>query len=262
MQAIKDKPGSTIAVGLSLLSRGAVGAFVSAGSTGALVAGGVVMVGRAPGVDKPCLGAVFPSADGRGVFVCDLGATSEARPRTLVQFAVMAKAAVESVLGRRDPKVYLLNIGTEAEKGSLLTKKAFGMLQDAPVQFCGNIEARDVLSGSADAVITDGFTGNVFLKTCEGVSEFQMTVLKKEAEVGLGPEERAKLFPLLKRTGAALDYANYGGAMLLGLKGCIVKCHGASSSEAMHRGIERAALFVKHRAAETIVDVLSKMSDI
>lgn len=262
MQVIKEKPDSTVCRGLNLLKEGRAGALVSGGSTGALVAGGVIILGRAPGVDKPCLGTVLPSANGRGVFFCDLGASSDVRPHTLVQFAVMAKAAAESVLGWSDPGVYLLNIGTEAEKGNAVMRRAFGMLREAPVRFCGNLEARDVMSGIADVVVTDGFTGNVFLKTCEGVAEFQMAVLRKEIEsTVLTKAAGLALKPAFRRAKDILDYSSYGGAMLLGLQGCIVKCHGASSAAAMARGIEKAALFLERDVAGTIMRVLSEMSE-
>ncbi len=262
LQAIKGKPDSTICKGLDLVKEGRAGALVSGGSTGALVAGGVIILGRAPGVDKPCLGTVLPSANGRGVFFCDLGASSDVRPHTLVQFAVMAKTAAESVLGWSNPGVYLLNIGTEPEKGNAVMRRAFGMLQEAPVRFCGNVEARDVMSGMADVVVTDGFTGNVFLKTCEGVAGFQMGVLRREIESSiLTKVSGLALRPAFRRAKELLDYSSYGGAMLLGLQGCVVKCHGASGPAAMARGIERAALFLERDVAATIVTVLSEMPE-
>lgn len=261
LEAIRDKTDSTIARGILAIKEGRTGAFVSAGSTGALVAGGVVLLGRAKGVDKPCLAMLLPSASGRGVLFVDLGASADARPQTLVQYAVMGDIYARSVLGWAKPRVCLLNIGTEPEKGNLNARKAHSLLTSAAINFRGNIEARDVFSDVADVVVTDGFTGNVFLKTCEGTVAFQLGALKRE--LGATPLRKVAalcLKPAFRRVKEMLDYSAYGGAPLLGLEGCIVKCHGSSGPEAVVNGIEQARKFLSGDVARVISETLSEMS--
>ncbi len=261
LQAIRQKRDSSIPRGLLAVKEGRAGALVSGGSTGALVAGGVLILGRAPGVDKPCLGTVIPSATGRGTFFVDLGASSDVRPPTLVQFAIMGHIYARDVLGWPEPKVCLLNIGQEAEKGNALARKAYGLLERAPINFGGNIEARDVFSGTADVVVTDGFTGNVFLKTCEGTSGFQMWALRREISKGaLRRAVAVVLKPAFSEVKELLDYTAYGGAPLMGLTGCVVKCHGSSDGKAMANGIREARTFVEKNVTATMVKTLSDVT--
>lgn len=260
LQAIRRKPDSSIRRGLEAVKKGELDAFVSAGSTGALVAGGALLVGRAPGVDKPCLAQVLPDKRERGVLFLDLGASSDARPQTLVQFAVMGSAYAEGVLGREKPKVFLLSNGVEPEKGNAVTKKAFELLRSAPVNFMGKIEARDVFSGDADVVVADGFSGNVFLKTCEGTSEFLLSVLRGEMTRGfLAKAAALVLRPAFSRVKALLDYSSYGGAPLLGLRGCVVKCHGASNHIAVLNGIRQAHRYIAGKVADVIDRTLAQL---
>jgi len=261
LEAIRDKPDSTARRGIEAVKQGTTGAFVSAGSTGALVAGGVVILGRARGIDKPCLAMVLPSENPRGVLALDLGASADARPQALVQFAVMGDAYARNVLGWQDPSVCLLNIGTEPEKGSMAARKAYSLLKEAPVNFQGNIEARDVFLCKADIVVTDGFTGNIFIKACEGTAAFQLDVIRSELSFGLARKAAAlTLKPAFRRVRELLDYSAYGGAPLLGLEGCIVKCHGASGAEAIANGIEQARRFLVNDVSRIIGDALAKMS--
>ena len=261
LQAIRDKEDSSVRRGILAVKEGGAGAFVSGGPTGALVAGGVLLLGRAKGVDKPCLGMVLPSKSGRGVLFLDLGASADARAQTLVQFAVMGDVYARDVLGWVHPRVCLLNIGTEPEKGNMTARKAYSLLKSAPLDFQGNIEGRDVFSDRADVVVTDGFTGNVFLKTCEGTAAFQMEALRAELSASLIRKAAAlSLRPAFRRVKTLLDYASYGGAPLLGLEGCIVKCHGSSGPEAVANGIEQARRFLVKDVARVISNTLSKMS--
>ncbi len=260
LQAIRRKPDSSIRRGLLAVKEGAVQAFVSAGSTGALVAGGALILGRARGVDKPCLAQLIPDKAQRGVLFLDLGASSDARPQTLVHFAVMGSAYAEGVLGREKPKVFLLNNGVEAEKGNAVTKKAFELLKNAPLNFIGNIEARDVFSGIADVIVADGFSGNVFLKTCEGTSEFLMSVLRGEITRGFVQKAASLILkPAFSRVRALLDYSNYGGAPLLGLRGCVVKCHGSSGHIAVANGIRQAHRYIVGKVSDVIERVLLEL---
>lgn len=242
VRAIRGKRDSSIVMGLEAVKEGRAGAFVSAGSTGALVAGGVLILGRAPGVEKPGLGTVLPSVSGRGVFFIDLGASADCRPENIVELAVMGSVYSAEVLGWHDPRVYLLNIGSEPEKGNLLYKKAFELLSGACVNFGGNVEARDVFQLDGAVLVCDGFTGNVFLKTCEGTASFQLHTMKKEMTRDLRSKLGALLLkPAFLRARRVLDYTEYGGAPLLGLGGTVIKCHGSSGGKAMANGI-RAAL--------------------
>ncbi|MEX0974993.1 MAG: phosphate acyltransferase PlsX [Bacillota bacterium] len=259
--AIRDKQDTTIRRGILAVKEGAAGAFVSAGSTGALVAGGVLLLGRAKGVDKPCLAMVLPSKAPRGVLALDLGASADARPQTLVQFAIMGHVYAKDVLGWENPRVSLLNIGTEPEKGNLCARKAHALLARSPINFLGNLEARDVFSGTTDVVVTDGFTGNVFIKTCEGTASFQMDVLREQLTFGVFRKAAAfTLKPAFRRVKELLDYSSYGGAPLLGLDGCVVKCHGPSGPQAIANGIEQARRFVERDVSVVISKTLSEMS--
>ncbi len=261
LQAIRDKADSTVRRGIEAVKEGPAGAFVSAGSTGALVAGGVLLLGRAKGVDKPCLAMVLPSMNPRGVLALDLGASADARPQTLVQFAIMGDAYARNVLGWENPSVSLLNIGTEPEKGSMAARKAYSLLKEAPVNFQGNIEARDVFTGAADIVVTDGFTGNVFIKACEGTAAFQLSAIRRELSSGVLRKAAAlSLRPAFRRVRDLLDYSAYGGAPLLGLEGCVVKCHGSSGPEAISNGIEQARRFLVNDVSRIIGETLAKTS--
>ena len=242
VRAIRGKPDSSIVLALVALKEGRVHAFVSSGSTGALVAGGVLILGRAEGVEKPGLGTLLPSSDGRGVFFIDLGASVDCRPENLVEFAVMGHTYACAVMGWSNPPVALLNVGTEPEKGSLIYRKAFELLSTAPVNFRGNVEARDVFTSSGSIVVCDGFTGNIFLKTCEGTAAFQLQTIKREVGRDLRSSFGGLLLrPAFSRVKRVLDYTEYGGAPILGLKGTIIKCHGSSGAKAISNGI-RAAL--------------------
>jgi len=259
VRAIRHKRDSTIVKGLSAVKNGDAGAFVSAGSTGALVAGGVLIMKRAKGVDRPCLGIVLPSQNKRGVLFVDLGASSDVRSETLVEFGLMGKIYAECVLGWHEPKVGLLNIGTEKEKGNMVARKAYKLMQDAPLNFAGNIEARDVFFGKADVIVTDGFTGNVFLKTCEGTVLFQLDVIREQVQSSILSKLGAVLMkPAFRKVNEILDYSAYGGAPMLGLEGCLVKCHGSSGAVAIANGIEQALRFLSNDVASIISDTLSK----
>ncbi len=242
VRAIRGKPDSSVVLGLMAVKEGRAHAFVSAGSTGALVAGGVLLLGRAERVEKPGLGTVLPSSTGRGVFFIDLGASVDCRAENIVEFAVMGQTYASAVLGWSSPGVVLLNVGAEQEKGNLLYRKAFELLSHAPVEFRGNIEARDVFTLDGGVVVCDGFTGNVFLKTCEGTAFFQLQAIKREVTRDFKSKLGALLLkPAFSRVKKILDYTEYGGAPLLGLRGTVIKCHGSSGGRAIANGI-RAAL--------------------
>ncbi len=258
LRAVREKVDSSIHQGLLAVRDGRAGAFVSAGSTGALVAGGVVLLGRAPGIDKPCLGQVLPTLDGRGTFFVDLGASADARPQTLLQFAILGRVYAEHVLGWENLRVGLLSTGPEAEKGNMLVRKANALLRSSLPGFVGNVEARDVFTGQAHVVVADGFTGNVFLKACEGAAELLFSSLKKEVTAtALRKAASGALRPVFSAVKGLLDYTAYGGAPLLGLNGCVIKCHGAAGEEALANGIGQALAFLKKDVAAIITRSIS-----
>jgi glycerol-3-phosphate acyltransferase PlsX len=261
VRAIRSKPFSSMRRGLVAVKEGRANALVSGGSTGALVAGGALIVGRIPKVDKPCIATVMPTMDGKGVLFLDLGAAADVRPLTMVQFAHMGSIYAKEVMGRANPKVSLLNIGTEPEKGSAVIRNTYELLKNTELNFTGNIEARDVLSGASDVVVADGFSGNIFLKTCEGVMSFLMGKLKEEMSKGIVSKFAALMLrPAFKNVRDLLDYTRYGGAPLLGLKGCVIKCHGSSNSLAVFNGIRQAKATITKNVITRISSTLETIT--
>ncbi len=251
-QAVRRKKDSSLVVGARLLAEGQVDAFVSAGSTGALVAAGLFVVGRIPGIERPALAAALPGPRG-ATLLLDVGAVTDCKPEWLVQFAIMGSVYAEVVLGRATPRVGLLNIGAEAEKGNELTKAVYPLLQGSGLHFTGNVEPRDLMTGVADVVVADGFSGNVALKAIEGLGSVLKGVIKgalKSSAVSLlgallvkGPLERGM---------KPFDYKETGGAPFLGVRAPLFKCHGSSDARAVRNGIERARDMVRGRAVEQI----------
>jgi len=262
--ALRRKKDSTIVVGLRLVKEGLSDAFVSAGSTGALMAGAFREFGRIRGVPRPALATPFPSlaAGGREVLVLDLGANTDARPEHLRAYAVMASVYVETVLGRPNPAVGLLSNGTEPAKGSELVKAAYALMKDTPgLNFAGNVEGRDLFTGVVDVVVTDGFTGNVVAKAVEGVAEGLFSVMKDEFTRTLrGKVGAALLLPAFRRVKGRLDYAEYGGAPFLGLAGACIKCHGRSNVRAIINGLGVARRYVSGRVVDIISERLSAVA--
>jgi glycerol-3-phosphate acyltransferase PlsX len=261
--ALRRKKDSTIVVGLRLVREKRADAFVSAGSTGALMAGAFRQFGRIHGVPRPALATLFPSLGpgGREVLFLDLGANADARPEHLRAHAVMGSVYAERVLGRVSPRVGLLSNGAEAAKGSELVKAAHRLMTETPgLNFVGNVEGRDIFSGALDVVVTDGFTGNVVTKTVEGLVEGLFSVMKQEFTRGLrGKVGALLLVPALRSVKGRLDYTEYGGAPFLGLAGACVKCHGSSNAKAIRNGIQVARRYLEGRVIEVISDQLSAL---
>ncbi|MCR4398453.1 MAG: phosphate acyltransferase PlsX [Firmicutes bacterium] len=234
--AIRRKKDSSMAVALAMVRDGEASAVVSAGNTGALMAGGVLILGRVEGVDRPALSTILPTENGKGVLMLDVGANVDSKPEHLVQFAVMGSVYASRVLGWKPVSVALLNIGSEQGKGCETVREAFTRLR-ARGDFAGNVEAKDVLSGGVNVVVCDGFAGNVFLKTLEGAAEMIFKSLKKEIGKGyLSKLGALMLKPAFAGLKARLDYSEYGGAPLLGLKKACIKCHGRSGPRAIMNG--------------------------
>lgn len=245
-EAVRSKPDSSLVASCRAIAEGVADAVVSAGNTGAMLAAGLLEIRRLPGVARPAIAVPIPARDGPSVLL-DCGANADARPEHLLQFGYMGSIFAEEILGVARPQVRLLSIGEEAEKGNQLTLEAHALLAASEVDFRGNTEGRDLLARAADVVVTDGFTGNVALKTMEGTIRIVIEGLRAEIE----SSSRGKLGGLLIRPAAAglrrrLDPDTYGGAYLLGLRGLAVIAHGNSSGTAIANAIRLAARGVEH----------------
>ncbi|GAA5415071.1 phosphate acyltransferase [Paraliobacillus ryukyuensis] len=228
-------------------------ACISAGNTGALMSTGLFHIGRVKGIERPALAPTLPTIDQKGFLLLDVGANVDAKPKHLVQYAIMGSVYVQKVRGINKPRVGLLNIGTEDGKGNELTKNAFTLLSDAPINFVGNIEARDLLEGKADVVVTDGFSGNIALKTIEGTALGLFSLLKKSLFSSLKAKMGALLVKNeLKALKNQLDYAEYGGAGLFGLAAPVIKAHGSSDNRAIYSAIKQACYMVENQVIDTI----------
>lgn len=261
--ALRQKPDASIVVGLRLVREGRADAFVSAGSTGALMAGAFRHFGRIPGVPRPALATVFPclGPGGREFLLLDLGANVDARPEHLRAYGVMGAVYAEAVMGRPQPRVGLLNNGTESSKGNELTRSAHALLAETPgLSFAGNVEARDAMSGRVDVLVTDGFTGNIAIKLLEGVVEGLFAVMKDEFTSSLrGKLGALMLRPAFRAIKRRLDYAEYGGAPFLGLAGACIKCHGSSNVQALLNGLGVAERYVNGRVVQRVADQLAAL---
>ena len=253
-EAIKKKKVSSMVVAFNMLKNGEGDAFVSAGSTGAFMAGGLLLVGRIKGIDRPALCPILPTYDGKGFMLIDSGANTNCRPINLLQFAKMGQIYMKNVMHVEDPKVGLLNIGAEEGKGNELMKESFERLsEDSGVNFYGNIEGRDMFDGLVNVVVTDGFTGNVALKTTEGIGAMVTKLLKEELMKSAWTKFLAALLkPALKRFKKRMDYSEYGGALLLGVKKPMVKCHGTANAKIVKFTLKQAENFAKNGVVESI----------
>ena len=243
-RALRDKPGASINVAAQLVEEGRAEGMVSAGSTGAAMAAAAVHIGRIRGVARPSIASIFPTP-GSPTIVLDSGANPDVKPEQLVQFAIMGSVAAEILLGAQDPRVGLLNIGEEKGKGRDLEKEAYDLLEQAPIRFVGNLEGRDVAEDKSDVIVTDGFTGNIFLKTMEGAAKV-MVRYSLEAISGLDAEVQEAVLPALGEVRRRLDYETYGGAQLLGVKGVVVISHGRSNRVAIANALVMAAEAAKN----------------
>ncbi len=262
--ALRQKKDSSIVVGLKLVSEKRADAFVSAGSTGALLAGAFREFGRIRGIPRPALATPFPSLGpgGQPVLFLDLGANADARPEHVRAHAVMGSVYAQKVMGRARPRVALLSNGTEEGKGSELARAAHRLMAETPgLDFAGNIEGRDIFAGRVDVVVTDGFTGNVVTKVVEGLVEGLFGVMKQEfLRSTRGKVGALLLRPAFRAIKRRLDYTEYGGAPFLGLAGACVKCHGSSNARAIANGIGVARRYVEGRVIEIISDQVSSLA--
>lgn len=245
VEAIRHKKDSSLVVALQLVKEGKADAVVSAGNTGAYLAGAFRILGRMKGVKRPALTTIMPTVGQNPGVLLDVGANADCRPQHLVQFAHMGSIYAAEVLGIKNPRVALLNIGAEEAKGNALTKETHLLLKQEKLNFVGNIEPRDVLSGSADVVVCDGFTGNVVIKLIEGTAGTLFSMLKKAFYQNMATKlAAAVLKPGLKTIKDKMDYSAYGGAPFLGIDGVVFKAHGSSDAEAIANCVKAAARYL------------------
>jgi glycerol-3-phosphate acyltransferase PlsX len=248
VQAVRAKRDSSMRVGLRLVREGRAAGFITAGNTGAAMATAKMVLGAIPGVDRPALAAVFPTAVGTVAILLDVGANVDCKPQNLEQFAVMGEIYFRSMFGTRRPRIGLLSIGEEETKGNELTRDAFQLLKQLPLNFVGNVEGRDLYGGQVDVIVADGFVGNVALKTSEGVANLVRATLKESLKATI----TRQVGYLLSRSAFAdfkkrLDHTEYGGAPLLGVKGVCFITHGSSNANAIKNAIRVAAEFAERK---------------
>ena len=251
--AIRKKKDSSIVVGMKLVKDGTADAFVSAGSSGAVLVGGQLLVGRVKGVERPPLAPLIPTEKGVSLLV-DCGANVDARPSHLVQFAKMGSIYMEHVMGVKNPRVAIVNIGAEEEKGNALVKETFPLLKACTdINFIGSIEAREIPHGQADVIVCEAFVGNVILKLYEGVGAVLISKIKEGMMSSLRSKIGALLVkPALKQTVKSFDASEYGGAPLLGLNGLVVKTHGSSKAKEVKNSIIQCVTFKEQRINDKI----------
>src|SRR5712691_3163469 len=259
-QALRAKRDSSIRVGLRLVREGRAAGFVTAGNTGAAMATAKMVLGALPGVDRPALAAVFPTAPGTAAILLDVGANVDCKAHNLEQFAVMGEIYFRSMFGTRDPRVGLLSIGEEETKGNDLTRESFQLVRRLPLNFVGNVEGRDLYNGKVDVIVADGFVGNVALKTSEGVANLVRATLKESLKATI----TRQVGYLLSRSAFAdfkkrLDHTEYGGAPLLGVKGVCFITHGSSNANAIKNAIRVAAEFAELRINDKIEKELAQI---
>ena len=253
VMAIRRKKDSSIVAGMNMVKKKEADAFVSAGSTGAILVGGQLIVGRIKGIERPPLAPLIPTKDGVALLI-DCGANVDARPSHLVQFAQLGSIYMENVVGVKNPRVGIVNIGAEEEKGNALVKETFPLLKECTgIRFIGSVEARDIPQGVCDVVVSEAFVGNVILKLYEGVGATLISKVKSGMMTSLRSKIGALLVkPALKETLKSFDASQYGGAPLLGLNGLVVKSHGSSNAVEIKNSIIQCVQFKQQKINEKI----------
>jgi len=260
VRAVRRKKDSSLVVAARLVKNKEVDAVITAGSTGAFMAAGLLIAGRIKGIERPALAPVLPTVGKNGVLVLDVGANMDPKPEHLVQYALMGKIYSEQVLGINNPRIGLLNVGTEDAKGNDLMKKTFPLLKELNINFQGNVEARDIPSGVCDVLVTDGFSGNIVLKLTEGLASSIFGLLKTEFTKTFITKIGALLLkPGLKKLKAGMDYKEVGGAPLLGVNGAFIKAHGSSDEIAIMNAVRQARTFLQN---EVITKISSEITSL
>lgn len=264
-KAIKTKKNSSMVVGFNMLKNGEGDVFLSAGNSGALLAGATLLVGRIKGIDRPAIAAMLPAFESRFLLM-DAGANTNCKSLNLLQFANMASVYMKNTYNIKKPKVGLLNNGTEETKGNDLMKESYKLLKENAdrynFDFYGNIEGREAFSGYVDIIVTDGFTGNIFLKTTEGVGKMVKNNLKKESKKSiLSKLSVIPALPILKRFAKSMDYKEYGGALFLGVKKPVIKAHGSSDAKLFEYTLKQAEKFVNDNTVSNIMEKFEEMDE-
>ena len=255
--AIKHKKDSSMVVGFKMLKNGEGDVFISAGNSGALLTGATLLVGRIKGIDRPALAGILPAYKSQ-LLLIDAGSNTNCKPINLLQFAQMSSIYLRNTFGIEHPAIGLLNIGTEETKGNELTRESFQLLKEKSeelnINFVGNVEGRDAFSGKIDAIVTDGFTGNIFLKTTEGLGKLVKTTLTESFKKSIFTKLGALVsLPAINGLKKAMDYKSYGGALFLGVKKPVVKAHGSSDEVLFEYTIKQAEKFVENQAVEKMI---------
>lgn len=263
--AIKRKKDSSMVVGFNLLKEGKGDVFISAGNSGALLTGATLLVGRIKGIDRPALAGILPAYKSQ-LLLMDCGSNTNCKPINLLQFAQMSSIYLRNTFGIEKPAIGLLNIGTEETKGNELTKESYALLkekaEELDINFIGNIEGRDAFSGKVDAIVTDGFTGNIFLKTTEGLGKFVKVSLTDSLKRNiLSKLGSITCLPAINRFAKTMDYKVYGGALFLGVKKPVVKAHGSSDEKLFEYTVIQAEQFVKNKAVERMTEEFLKQKE-
>ncbi len=259
--AIRTKKESAIVKGMLAVRAGECDGFVSAGSTGAVLLGGMLRLGRIPGIERPALAPLIPNGKGHFLLI-DCGANVDCKPEYLVQFGLMGEAYMRGVMGMKEPRVGLINIGAEAEKGNALVKETYPLMEQAPYRFVGNVEARDITGDQADVLVADGFSGNLVLKYTEGLAGTLMGIIKQEMMADLRGKIGGLIAkPAFRRVKKVMDYTEVGGAPLLGVRGAVVKAHGSSNAHAFACAIGQCVKMVNGGVVKIIEDGVGAMAE-
>ncbi|MFC7392517.1 phosphate acyltransferase PlsX [Scopulibacillus cellulosilyticus] len=263
VKAVRKKKNASMVLAIKEVKEGRADAVISAGNTGALMTAGLFGAGRIKGIDRPALAPTLPTINqGQGFLLLDAGSNMDAKPEHLLQYGIMGSIYSEKVLGNDKPRVGLLNIGEEPGKGNQLSKLTYDLLKEAPLNFIGNVEARELLQGAADVVVCDGFSGNLVLKSIEGAAMALFSLIKNELTSSLFSKMIAGLlYPRLKGIKKTMDYSGYGGACLFGLTAPVIKAHGSSNANAIFTTIEQASLIVEKNVVKTIEDLILKINE-
>lgn len=262
VKAIRSKKDSSMVVALNLVKEGKADAIISAGNTGALLAGGLFVVGRIKGIDRPCLCSAIPNVKRGMTLIADCGANADCKPKNLVEFAAMSNIYSRKVSGLENPKVALANVGLEEGKGNDLVKRSYEEIKKLDLNFIGNVEAREVINAYTDIIICDGFTGNILLKSAEGVALSVMSLIKETFMASTKSKIGALLIKDdLRKLKSFIDYSEYGGAPLLGLNGGVIKAHGSSDAKAIKNAINQGIKFSKGKVVEDINQFISKYNE-
>ncbi len=264
VRAVRTKTESSMVKGIMMIKEQKADLFISAGNTGAIMAGGLFILGRIQGIDRPALAATYPILQGGGVsLLVDSGANVECKPNNLLEYATMGSIYMKKVLNVDNPTVGLVNVGSEDSKGTTIIKSAYELLKRSNLNFIGNVEARDVPKGACDVIVCDGFVGNVILKLTEGLAWSILKLMKTKFTAGMLPKMGALLLSgKFKELKEAFDYSEYGGAPILGVKGAMVKMHGSSGANAVKNTILKGVPFAENNVVQIIQDSVLELEEV